>query len=89
MLPVRCPGCGMPSGRVHGRYTRKPRHALAGLTPVVIESVVRRFTCGDSRCAAVTFAEQVEGLTRPHARFAHAVQDVPTAGHDRRKPAFR
>ncbi|MDT0485375.1 ISL3 family transposase [Streptomyces doebereineriae] len=68
-LPVRCPECDMASWRVHGRYTRRLRDAPVGLAPVVIEFVVRRFKCRNSRCAAVTFAEQVEGLTRPHARY--------------------
>lgn len=75
-LPVRCPGCGMPSWRVHGRYTRKLRDAPVGLTPVVVEFVVRRFKCGNSRCAAVTFAEQVEGLTRPHARYTPILRQM-------------
>jgi transposase len=42
--------------------------AIAG-TRVVIDLLVRRLRCEGSGCAAVTFAEQVEGLTRPHARY--------------------
>ncbi|MCX5195795.1 ISL3 family transposase [Streptomyces sp. NBC_00249] len=67
-LPVRCPGCGMPSWRVHGRYVRRPGDAPVAGRPVVIELVVRRFKCLNDRCPGVTFAEQVAGLTRPHAR---------------------
>ncbi|MCX4427102.1 ISL3 family transposase [Streptomyces mirabilis] len=73
---MRCPGCSMPSWRVHGRYMRQFRDAPVGLAPVVIEFVVRRFKCSNSRCAAVTFAEQVEGLTRPHARYTPVLRQM-------------
>lgn len=66
----------MPSWRVHGRYARKLRDAPAGLTPVVSEFVVRRFKCGSSRCATVTFAEQADSLTRPHARYTPVLRQV-------------
>jgi Transposase len=36
--------------------------------PVVIRLTVRRFFCGNPGCAAVTFAEQVPGLTSRRAR---------------------
>ncbi|MER6960343.1 transposase family protein [Streptomyces sp. NPDC000618] len=39
-LPARCPGCGMPSWRVHGRYSRRMADAPLGLAPVVIEFLV-------------------------------------------------
>ncbi|MFJ7593545.1 ISL3 family transposase [Streptomyces sp. NPDC097617] len=67
-LPVRCPQCGMPSWRVHGRYVRRLGDAPVAGNAVVIELVVRRFKSLGDRCPSVTFAEQVEGLTRPHAR---------------------
>nr|QIZ00217.1 hypothetical protein HEP87_48330 [Streptomyces sp. S1D4-11] len=35
----------------------------------MIEVLVRRFKCSARRCPAVTFAEQIAGLTSPHARF--------------------
>ncbi|WP_425443541.1 transposase family protein [Streptomyces monashensis] len=73
---MRCPECGMPSWRVHGRYTRQLRDAPDGLTPAVITLVVRRFRCSNSLCAAVTFAEQVEGLTRPHARYTPLLRQI-------------
>lgn len=31
--------------------------------------MVRRFKCHNLQCPAVTFAEQIEGLTSPHARY--------------------
>ncbi|MGW0720227.1 transposase family protein [Streptomyces sp. NPDC002778] len=58
---MRCPGCGMPSWRVHGRYVRRLGDAPVASNPVVIELTVRRFKCLSSRCPAVTFAEQIEG----------------------------
>ncbi|MFI9582987.1 transposase family protein [Streptomyces sp. NPDC052236] len=44
-LPVRCPRCTLPSWRVHGRYLRRMADAPLGITPVVIELLVRRFKC--------------------------------------------
>ncbi|MGW7081422.1 ISL3 family transposase [Streptomyces sp. NPDC054866] len=66
---VRCPRCGMPSRRVHGRYVRRVSDAPASGVPVVIEISVRRFKCGSTWCPAVTFVEQIPGLTSPHARY--------------------
>jgi hypothetical protein len=40
--------------------------AIAG-AQVVISLVVRRFRCKGADCSAVTFAEEVAGLTSPHA----------------------
>ncbi|MFI9311061.1 ISL3 family transposase [Streptomyces triculaminicus] len=68
-LPVCCPRCGTASRRVHGRYVRRLADAPVGGCPVVIEMLVRRFKCGAARCPTVTFAEQVPGLTSPHARY--------------------
>ncbi|MFD8726136.1 ISL3 family transposase [Streptomyces sp. NPDC059629] len=75
-LPARCPGCGMPSWRVHGRYIRRLTDAPLGGTSVVIELAVRRFKCLNSHCPAVTFAEQVPGLTSPHARYTPLLRSV-------------
>ncbi len=64
-----CPGCGTVSGRVHDRYRRRlVDTALAGAR-VVVDLLVRRFRCSSADCEAVTFAEQVDGLTSPHARY--------------------
>ncbi|MFD9515521.1 transposase family protein, partial [Streptomyces mirabilis] len=65
----RCPHCGRASRRVHGRYLRRLSDAAISGARVVIELLVRRFRCLNAACAAVTFAEQVAGLTSPHARF--------------------
>lgn len=66
----------MPSWRVHGRYIRRLSDAPLGGASVVIELEVRRFRCLNSRCEAVTFAEQVPGLTSPHARYTPLLRSV-------------
>jgi len=63
-----CPRCGQFSERVHSGYERRLADAPAGGQPVTIRLAVRRFFCGNPDCAAVTFAEQVEGLTSRRAR---------------------
>ncbi|MFI6986744.1 transposase family protein [Embleya sp. NPDC050154] len=60
--------CGEGSARVHGRYVRHLRDVAAGGLGVVIELCIRRFRCENPACSAVTFAEQVAGLTAPHSR---------------------
>jgi transposase len=66
---VSCPRCNAASTRVHGRYTRRLVDAAIAGARVVIELLVRRFRCAQAGCAVVTFAEQVSGLTSPHARY--------------------
>jgi transposase len=63
-----CPRCGQPSGRVHSTYGRRLADAPVGGHRVLIRLAVRRFFCGNPDCPAVTFAEQVEGLTSRRAR---------------------
>ena len=53
---------------VHSTYGRRLADSSAGGQPVVIRLTVRRFFCGNPDCAAVTFAEQVDGLTQRLAR---------------------
>jgi hypothetical protein len=43
---------------------------------VVIELCVRRFRCENPDCMAVTFAEQVSGLTTPHSRHTPLLREV-------------
>lgn len=76
---ARCPRCGVVSWRVHGRYVRRLADAPVGGAPAVIELVVRRFKCLNPQCPAVTFAEQVEGLTSPHARYTPLLHTLLTA----------
>ncbi|WP_373297191.1 transposase family protein [Streptomyces brasiliensis] len=70
-----CPHCGSASGRVHGRYMRRLADAAVGGARVVIELLVRRFKCPNPACPAVTFAEQISGLTSPHARYTPLVRE--------------
>lgn len=46
---------------------------------MVIELAVRRFKCLNERCPAVTFAEQIDGLTTPHAWYTPLLRAVLTA----------
>ncbi|MBS2549621.1 ISL3 family transposase [Catenulispora sp. NL8] len=70
-----CPNCGDAAGRVHGRYVRKLRDVAIGGVGVVIRLTVRRFRCQNPACRAVTFAEQIPGLTSPHSRFTPLLLD--------------
>jgi len=63
-----CPRCGQPSSRVHSAYGRRLADAPVGGRRVLVRLAVRRFFCGNPDCPAVTFAEQVEGLTTRRAR---------------------
>jgi transposase len=63
-----CTRCGQFSKRVHSGYERRLADEPAGGQPVTIHLAVRRFFCGSPDCPAVTFAEQVEGLTSRRAR---------------------
>ncbi|QNA77587.1 ISL3 family transposase [Streptomyces sp. So13.3] len=74
-----CPHCRSPSGRVHGRYLRRLSDAAISGTRVVIELLIRRFRCLNAACAAVTFAEQVTGLTSPHARYTPLMRGTLTS----------
>ncbi|MFG2312072.1 ISL3 family transposase [Streptomyces sp. NPDC048566] len=73
---ARCPHCSRASGRVHGRYVRRLADAAIGGRAVVVELLVRRFRCLNGACTAVTFAEQIEGLTTPHARKTPLLRSV-------------
>jgi len=70
-----CPGCGAPSSRVHGGYTRTVADGVAGGRPLLIALAVRRFRCLQDQCPAVTFAEQAGGLTERYRR-----RSVPLLG---------
>lgn len=67
---AKCPGCGTSSARVHGRYRRSLADLAVGGQPVVIRLEMRRFACQVAARPRVTFAEQIDGLTAPHARYS-------------------
>ena len=77
-LGAACRHCGRVSGRVHGSYVRQLRDAAVGGVQLVIALRVRRFCCGNAACPAVTFAEQVAGLTSPHSRFTQLLRGLLT-----------
>lgn len=74
-----CPDCGTTTARVHGRYLRVLRDAPLAGRPVVIRLAVRRFVCDAAACRRRTFAEQVPGLTTPHARYSPPLRAALTA----------
>ncbi len=76
---ANCPHCGSASDRVHGRYMRRLADAAVGGASMVIELLVRRFKCPNPACRAVTFAEQIAGLTSPHARYTPLVREQLTS----------
>lgn len=43
---------------------------------MVIVVLIRRFKCLTTDCLAVTFAEQIPGLTRPHSRHTPVLRDL-------------
>ena len=63
-----CRTCGESSAKVHSQYERRLADAAIAGRPAEIRLRVRRFFCLAEGCQAVTFAEQVEGLTSPYAR---------------------
>ncbi|WP_443079375.1 ISL3 family transposase [Streptomyces sp. P5-A9] len=70
--------CGQGTARVHGRYARRLRDVAVGGRNVAIELCVCRFRCANPACPAVTFAEQIVGLTTPHSRHTPLLRGVLT-----------
>jgi hypothetical protein len=71
-----CPGCGMVSDRVCGRYERRLLDTAAGGCEVVSCLEFRLFRCLSPDCPKATFAEQVSGLTSRYARRPPAATAV-------------
>ena len=78
-VTAACPGCGAPSAQVHGRYQRSLSDLAVGGQKVLIRLEVRRFRCRAAGCPRVTFAEQVDGLTAPYARYSPPLRAALTA----------
>jgi transposase len=74
-----CPECGLASARVHSRYRRTVWDLAACGRPVKVELEVRRFFCSEFTCEREIFAEQVDGLTRRHARRSTALRTLLTS----------
>jgi len=64
-----CPRCATVSSRTHGGYRRSLVDVPVCGQRVRIAVAVRRFRCLRDGCPAVTFAEQIPGLTSPFSRF--------------------
>ncbi len=73
-VALACPGCGTPTGTVHGRYVRRLEDIPVGGRPVEIMLRVRQLRCREPGCPTVTFAEQVAGLTVAYARRTRQVR---------------
>jgi transposase/transposase IS204/IS1001/IS1096/IS1165 family protein len=78
-VQAACPRCGRSSRRVHSGYERRLADAAVGGRPAEIRVAVRRFFCGNPGCPAVTFAEQVDGLTSRYARRSPPLAAMLTA----------
>ncbi|WP_433626380.1 ISL3 family transposase [Nocardia sp. CA-120079] len=76
---ARCPRCGTDSARVHSRYRRRLTDTPIASRSVVVRLLVRRFFCVNIACAAKTFTEQVEGLTRKRSRRTDQLTSMLTA----------
>ncbi|MET9634726.1 ISL3 family transposase [Lentzea sp. NPDC006480] len=63
-----CSSCGVGSSRVHSRYDRRVGDVPAAGLPVVLWLRIHRFFCDNEACPASTFAEQIDGVTSPHAQ---------------------
>ncbi|MEU6973797.1 ISL3 family transposase [Kitasatospora aureofaciens] len=77
--PASHPWSGQSSGWVHSRYERHVADEAVGGRAVVIDLSVRRLYCENPACEKVTFAEQIEGLTRRYQRRTPALQKVVDA----------
>jgi transposase len=65
---VACPGCGAPTGRVHGYYERTAADVPADGRRVLVRVRVRRLRCPVPGCTVQTFREQVPGVLDRYQR---------------------
>jgi len=77
--PAVCTGCGEHSSRVHSGCQRQVADESVGGRPLRIDLSVHRLYCENPACPKVTFAEQVDGLTRRYQRRTPALQRVVDA----------
>lgn len=77
--PAACTGCGQMSDWVHSAYERHVFDEAVGGRAVRIDLTVRRLYCENRACEKVTFAEQVDGLTRRYQRRTPGLQHVVDA----------
>ena len=63
-----CPRCGLPSGRVHSRYSRTLADLARQGRSVVLTIRARRFRCTAPDCPRAIFCERLHHLAAAHAR---------------------
>ncbi len=61
-VPIPCPACGAPAGKVHGYHSRTVADVPVDGCQVVVHIQVRRLVCPVLGCRRQTFREQVPGL---------------------------
>lgn len=76
---VACPGCGVPSGRVHSRYVRRLADAAIGGREVRLDVRVRRFVCASVNCSVKTFAEPLAPLAGRYERRTRLARRLMTS----------
>jgi transposase len=82
-MPIKCPGCGSESNRVHSRYTRRVADLPWAGTAVVLLLTVRRSRCYNQACAQRIFAERfgevIPRLARRTSRLYEQLQRLALA----------
>lgn len=63
-----CPGCGLPSSRIHSRYRRRPWDVPWAEWPVQLIVYSRRFFCASAACSRKVFTERFPGVLPRYAR---------------------
>jgi transposase len=74
-----CPHCGIPSDRVHSRYTRTAADLPWQGRRVVLRVTVRRFRCCTGGCDRVVFCERLPAILVPHARTTDRLTETHRA----------
>lgn len=72
-----CPGGGIASGRVHGRYRRRLADLAVAGREVVVDLQVQRYLCKAAQCNRRSFVEQVDGLTERFGRRTPPMRRTP------------
>ena len=75
---ARCPGCGHPSGTIHGYYRRRPADLPLCGRQVRLDLRLRRYACLTSSCPRRTFAERLPMLLTPRSRRTRRLVQAQT-----------
>lgn len=73
---ARCPGCGCPSERIHGAYTRTVADLPCAGRHVILKLRVRRFVCPTSDCSHKFFTERLDSLVLSYARMTNRLGET-------------